>query len=60
VDEPTDEGETSERVRCTRCLREVDESEAQAQRWGYWQVAFDLYPFCPECATRELEARQEP
>jgi hypothetical protein len=51
VDGPTDE---LERVRCTRCLREIDEAEAQAQRWGYWQVAVDLYPFCPDCAALEF------
>ena len=42
-------------VRCSGCQREVEESEAQAQRWGYWQIAVDLYPFCPECAAREFK-----
>jgi hypothetical protein len=40
------------RMRCTDCGREVAEDEAQAQRWGYWFVVGDLYPFCPECARR--------
>jgi rubredoxin len=41
-------------VRCTACGLEMDEAEAQAQRWGYWHVAVDLYPFCPDCAKREF------
>jgi endogenous inhibitor of DNA gyrase (YacG/DUF329 family) len=52
-DEPSDEREI---VRCAACQREVDEEEAQAQRWGYWRIAVDLYPFCPRCAAREFNA----
>jgi hypothetical protein len=38
----------------------VDEEEAQAQRWGYWRIAVDLYPFCPRCAAREFDALVTP
>ena len=52
-DEPTDM--LPQRVRCAECGREVDEDEAQAQRWGYhWSELVDkLYPYCPECAQRK-------
>jgi hypothetical protein len=53
-DEPQVEREL---VRCAACRREVEEAEAQAQRWGYWQIAVDLYPFCPACANREFDDR---
>jgi len=45
-----------QRVRCADCGREVDEDEAQAQRWGYhWSEIVDaLYPYCPDCAARKL------
>ena len=41
------------RVRCADCGQEVDEDEAQAQRWGYhWSETVDrLYPYCPGCAA---------
>jgi len=44
-----------QRVRCADCGREVEEDEAQAQRWGYhWSELVDkLYPYCPECAQRK-------
>jgi len=44
------------RVRCADCGSEVDEDEAQAQRWGYyWSDVVDaLYPYCPECAARRF------
>ena len=44
------------RVRCAECGREVDEDEAQAQRWGYhWSELVDrLYPYCPGCAAHKF------
>lgn len=45
-------------VRCTDCGSRVDESEAQAQRWGYWSAGLgELYPFCAVCAQREFGHR---
>jgi hypothetical protein len=49
-----DEADVVERVRCAACGREISEDEAQAQRWGYWVRFGELYPYCPECAQREL------
>jgi DNA-directed RNA polymerase subunit RPC12/RpoP len=44
-------------VTCAECQRQVDEDEAQAQRWGYWSVVQgELYPYCPECAERRFAA----
>ena len=54
MDEPAGLPDQIERVRCTSCQREIEEDEAQAQRWGYWHVGtgIELYPFCPECGER--------
>jgi len=54
VDNLRPEVHASERVRCAGCDREIDEAEAQAQRWGYWFRVGELYPFCPDCARREF------
>ncbi len=47
----------ADRVSCTSCGLEIYENEAQAQRWGYWRIGsgVELYPFCPDCATRVAE-----
>ena len=46
-----------ETVRCAACGRLLAEDEAQAVRWAGWSSGVhDLYPFCEECARRELEA----
>jgi hypothetical protein len=48
-----DSPEKPNRVQCAACGREVDEDEAQAQRWGYWSDSSgEIYPYCPECAER--------
>ena len=54
VDEGDNDRSVPERVRCCGCDLEIDEAEAQAQRWGYWFVVGELYPYCPACALREF------
>jgi len=46
-------------VRCKGCGRWVGEDEAQAQRWGYYQLypADKLYPYCAECTEIEFGLR---
>jgi hypothetical protein len=46
-----------ETVQCAECGCTLDEDEAQAVRWGYWSNGVgDLYPYCEECAQREVAA----
>jgi len=58
VSETGDESERSAIVRCSDCGREVDEEDAQAQRWGYWFIVGELYPYCPECAQRAFRKKR--
>jgi NAD-dependent SIR2 family protein deacetylase len=58
VSELDDPPGTPGRVQCAACGRQVEDDEAQAQRWGYWSdSAGEVYPYCPECAQR-LDARR--
>jgi hypothetical protein len=54
----TDDEPVTVRVRCTGCDREIDEDEAQAQRWAYWFRVGELYPYCPDCAAREFAPKR--
>jgi hypothetical protein len=62
VDEPVKQPDELERVRCTSCGADLDEAEAQAQRWGYWRIGsgIELYPFCPGCAARAFQPDTDP
>jgi NAD-dependent SIR2 family protein deacetylase len=42
-------------IRCSECHREVEESTAIKERWGFWSDGCgELLPYCPECALREF------
>ena len=44
-------------VKCAECDRSVNEFKAIAERWTYWSDGVgELHPYCPACATRELDA----
>jgi hypothetical protein len=46
---------SDETISCSECHREVDESTAIDECWGYWSDGCgELMPFCPECASREF------
>jgi hypothetical protein len=58
MDQPGRPADEQPRVCCSECNREVEEDDAQAQRWGYWLVAGDPYPLCPDCAQRKFGSDQ--